>query len=490
MRVCLISPKWNKMVNSYPPLGLGYLAAYLEQEGHAVQIFDFGLEPGTPLEEDVARAVASAPDLVGITAMTSNYQSVLDTARLIKAALPSPIVIGGPHATVFPERVIQEPAFDYLVFGEGEETLAELVRTLEKSDFRPSTAQLGQIEGLCFRDGERIVRNAPRPLIRNLDALPFPARHLFQMERYPLYGPDGERMISVLSSRGCPYNCSYCFKGIVGRTYRQRSAENIVAELRQIIAAYGVRSFYFVDDLFMINDRRLVALAQRILEEGLEIRWQCLARVDKVNPEVLALMRQAGCRQIHYGIESGNQAIVDAIGKQITLEQVRQAVHWTREAGILSKGYFMLGLPGDTEETMEQTIRFASELDLDDAMFSLTTPFPGTRLWDELCAKRPGTEFDADFSRAYYYNSYTEEIAPFLNVSEVSDARLARLAQEAKQRFAESKRKRKYMRFFGRSLGTWIWRLSNIPQVRSVGRWLVDSGLYRAGRKLREGSAP
>jgi len=478
------------MVNSYPSLGLAYLAASLEGEGHKVKIFDFGLTPDSPPEQDIAQVVAYAPDLIGLTAMTNNYHNALAMAYMLKDAMPSPIVIGGPHATVFPDRVIKEPPFDYLVYGEGEETLSQLVRTLEETGLRPSPARLRDIPGLSFQEGDQVIQNIARPLIRDLDALPFPARHLFDMERYPLYAPDGQRMITILSSRGCPYNCSYCFKGIVGRIYRQRSVDNIIAEIQSVIDDYGIRNFYFIDDLFTINSRRLKKLTQRFVDEKLNILWQCLARVDKVTPDILEWMYKAGCRQIHYGIESGNQRLLDAIGKRITLPQVRQAVKWTRDAGIMSKGYFMLGLPGDTEETMEQTIQFASELDLDEAMFSLTTPFPGTRLWDELCQRRPGTEFNADFSRAYYYNNYTAEISPFLNISEVSDARLAQLAREAKARFWESKRERKYIRFLGQPLGTLAWRLSRIPLVRALGRWAVDSGLYRAGEKLRQGSVP
>lgn len=487
MNICLISPKWNKMVNSYPPLGLGYLAAYLERDGHRVTIFDLGLEPNTPLTDDIAAIVATKPDLIGLTAMSTNYESALATARALRAQTDVPIVIGGPHATVLPQQVIREECFDYLVFGEGELTLAELAKAIAAEGPRPATATLRGILGIYFRIGEEIISTPERPLIRELDALPFPARHLFALSRYPLYTSDGQPMITILSSRGCPYNCSYCFKGIVGRTYRQRSADNILAEIRDIIATYHIRNFYFIDDLFAINERRLRELTQRMIDEKLDIHWQCLDRVDKVNPQLLAQMYKAGCREIHYGIESGNQTILDGVGKGITLSQVRDAIRWTAEAGILAKGYFMLGLPGDTEETMEQTIQFAAELDLDEAMFSLTTPFPGTRLWDELCKRQPGTEFNANFAQAYYYNSYTEEIAPFLNVSEVSDQRLAQLAKEAQARFWEGKRKRKYVRHFGRPWGEWIWHLSRLSCVRQAGRWLVDHGIYRAGRELRQG---
>ena len=489
MHVCLLAPRWNKMVNSYPPLGLAYLAAFLEREGHRVTVYDFGLEPNGSLAQDVAEVAACAPDLIGITAMSSNYHSALEMARALKSATPAPIVVGGPHASLFPTDLLQEPCFDYVIYGEGESTICELVRALQEGEGPSRAEALRAILGLCFRAGEEIVQNPPRPLDHDLDRFPFPARHLFQIERYPLYAPDGERMVTVLSSRGCPYNCSYCFKGIMGRGYRQRSVDNILAEIRQVMAAYGARHFYFIDDLFTINKRRLLEFTQRVIDEGLEIRWQCLGRVDRIDAEALGQMYQAGCREIHYGIEAGTQAMLDAIGKQITLEQVRQAVRWTREAGIMVKGYFMLGLPDDTEETMEQTIRFATELDLDEAMFSLTTPFPGTRLWEELCQRHPGTQYNADFSRAYYYSSYTEEIEPFMNLSQVSDKRLSQLIKEAHARFWESKRQHKYVRVLGPTAGTLLWRLSRIPAVRALGRRVIDAGWHRKGQKLRQGGA-
>jgi radical SAM superfamily enzyme YgiQ (UPF0313 family) len=291
-------------------------------------------------------------------------------------------------------------------------------------------------------------------------------------------------MVTLLSSRGCPYQCSYCFKGIVGRTYRQRSPENIIAEIRHLISAYGYLHFYFIDDLFTIDRRRLSAITERLIAAKLDIRWQCLARVDRVTPELLQKMYQAGCREVHYGIETGNPEILKTLGKGITPAQVRQAVAWTAQAGILAKGYFMLGLPGDTDETMEQTIAFASDLELDQAMFSLTTPFPGTRLWEELVARRPEVAFDHDFSRAYYYTNYDHMIKPFLNVSEVSDERLSQLAYEAQKRFQEAKRRRKYLRALGPGLGKLVYDLSTVRAVRRIGHKALRWGWLRRMRGL------
>jgi len=482
LRIALIAPKWHQRVTDYPPLGLAYLAAVLEREGHAVRILDFGLRPSRPLEDDIADVVAFRPDVVGFTVMTGGYHNVQQSMALLKEALPTiPTVLGGPHPTVFPEEVAADPGVDFVAFGEGEETLTELVAALQDG-----TDDFSRIQGLAYAWDGGVVRTPERPLIRDLDALPFPARHLLELDKYSLAGPDGEPMLTLLSSRGCPYNCSYCFKGIVGRTYRQRSPESILAELKYLQATYGVRNFYFIDDLFTLSTKRLMTISQMIVDERLDIRWQCLGRVDRVTPESLEAMAHAGCHEIHYGIESGNLEILAATAKRITLEQVRQAVAWTSQSGIRSKGYFMLGLPGDTDETMEQTIRFACELELDEAMFSITTPFPGTRLWEELVKKHPETRFSADFTRAYYYNAYTEEIAPFLNVSEVSDSRLGRLAIAARQRFDESRQRRRYLRAFGPRLGAAAWAISRVGPVRALGRALMKRGLFKKFASLRK----
>ncbi|MBC7235766.1 MAG: radical SAM protein, partial [Chloroflexi bacterium] len=430
-------------------------------------------------EEGIEPIVRFAPDLIGVTAMTNNYHSAREMIGLLKGRLSCPIVMGGPHATLFPERMITgdgiaSAAIDYVVVGEGEDTLRDLVRALGAYGFHPPEAVLSDIRGLVWARNGQVVRNPERPLRQDLDALPFPARHLFALERYGLCAPGGEPMVTVLSSRGCPYHCSYCFKGIVGRTYRQRSPENVLRELKLLTDDYGYRHVYFIDDLFTYDPERLAAICQGMIAAELDLRWQCLARVDRVRPELLRLMYRAGCREVHYGIESGNPQILRHLGKGITLEQVRQAVAWTVEAGILVKGYFMLGLPGDTLETMQQTIELAAELELDQAMFSLTTPFPGTRLWDELVAREPGIEFDHDFSRAFYYANYEQTVEPFFNLSHVSDGELTRLAAEAQARFQEAKRRRKYVRALGSQLGGLCYRLSTIRPLRRMGHALLN----------------
>ncbi len=215
------------------------------------------------------------------------------------------------------------------------------------------------------------------------------------------------------------------------------------------------------------------------------MRWRCLARVDRVSPELLKKMYQAGCRQIHFGIESGNPEILKKTAKHIDLSQVRQAIEWTEDAGIMSKGYFMLGLPGDNEQTMNETIEFAASLRLSEAMFSIATPMPGTELWEELLHKNPDTVYNTDFTKSYYYNSYTSEIAPFMNVSDVSDDKLSKMAIKARKRFLDSKEKRKYVRTFGPVWGERIYKVAQVEPIHSVGRSVLNLGLFPRFRQLQ-----
>ena len=486
MRISLIGPKWNEMINSYPPLGLGYLAAVAEQDGHDVRIHDFGLYPSQPLEEDARQVVDFKPDLVAFTSMTTSYHYVEQLVERLKAATGVPVIIGGPHATTMPEATLSNPNIDYLIFGEGEYIWQDFLRALESGDTR-----WGEISGLWYKEDGKVVPGGSRKPIEDLDSLPYPSRHLYDLSKYPLYAPNGEPMLTILSSRGCPYACSFCFKGIVGRSYHQRSPENIVAELKEVYATYGIRNFYFIDDLFTIDVKRLEVILDHFIDQRLDYRWRCLARVDRVTPDLLKKMYKAGCRQIHYGIESGNQEVLKRTAKHIDLQQVRDAVKWTEDAGIRSKGYFILGLPGDNEETMQETIEFAASLELTEAMFSIATPFPGTKLWDELILKNPGMAYDADFTKTYYYNNYAAEIAPFMNVSEIGDEALSGMALTARERFQEAREQRKFVKYFGEDWGRRAYKVSKVGPVNSVAKAALDAGLFPKFRKLqpREGAS-
>jgi len=515
MKIAFISPKWLTE-NSYPPLGLAYLAAVMEQKSHEVKIFDLSFNnPHAPIESDLDELLKFAPDIVGITTYTNSFYSAKEAARYIKASSKAIIAMGGPHATVFPEQTAAEPDVDVVVYGEGEETFGELVDCLEgnsswvgKSGFserkgrhllggkvgvflkekerhllggkvgvflkeKGRQGELSNIKGLAYKDtsaiGSPVVLNAKRDMVKNLDDIPFPARHLLEIHRYQLRNADGELETTVMTSRGCPYSCIFCYKGIYGSSFRQRSPENVMAELKQIIQDYGIKNFYFVDDLFTVNPTWLRQMNSLIRDANSGIIWRCLGRVDRVTPEILKDMADSGCSEIHYGIESGNDDILKSINKRITVEQVKEAVKWTKDAGISTKGYFMVGLPGDTEETIQRTIQFAIDLELDKAQFSLTTPLPGTKLWDIVKEKYPHVDFDEHFSKAFYLAEDNQLISPFFNLSQLNEERISTLAGQAGKLFAEGRRRKLFVKTFGEAGGEFIWKLSRNPTVRSFG---------------------
>ena len=369
-----------------PPLGLAYLAAVLEKRGHKVKIID-GPAMSLTLEELAWETEKANPDIVGISAITPIVHRAYQAATEIKRTLPkTPIVLGGPHPSLFPkETLLENPSVDMVCVGEGEYTMLELVEALENG------SDLDRIQGIAFRDGKKIIQNPVRGFIENLDVLPFPARHLLPMDKYrPL--PNQYRRLPVvhlMASRGCPFTCTYCSKAIFGRNTRIRSPNNVIAEIKHVRDKYKAREIHFKDDTFTLQNTWVKKLCHLFNEEVPDLLWACFTRVDMVNKELLKTMHEAGCHRIGYGIESSNQELLDTIKKGITLDQIRNAVRWTKEAGIELGLSFMLALPGETPEKAHDTIKFAKELDPDYAQFCITTPYPGTELYNQ--AKKYGT---------------------------------------------------------------------------------------------------
>jgi anaerobic magnesium-protoporphyrin IX monomethyl ester cyclase len=345
----------------------------------------------------------------------------------------------GTHVTAIPRETMRAfPSLDLVLRGEPELTLRELVDTLERDtlkaqnpkqesqgwwpgvepefaerlrrlfadadpgwqpawlNLKPGTCDLGRIKGLVWRDGSEVVVNPDRPFIRHLDDLPLPRHDLLPLEKYraPLVrGP----YAFVVTSRGCPGGCRFCIKHVsYGGSVRFRSPENVLAEM-ELLARLGVRSIHMYADLFTVSREQVVGLCELILERGLRLRWTCNSRVDFVDPEMLRLMGRAGCWMISWGIESGSQEVLRRARKGIELEQVERALSWAREAGIRNWGYFIIGLPGETEETIQETIRFAKRLPLDLVLFHIAAPYPGSPLFFDVVEQgwfRPGTRWE------------------------------------------------------------------------------------------------
>lgn len=471
------------MVNAYPPLGLGYVASSVKAAGHEVSIHDFGLEPRAAIETIVETVARETPDVVGITTWSHLYHVCADLAGAFRKRLPEArIVLGGPHVTIFPAETLEEcPAVDFVVFGEGEIATVEL---LEALGGRRSPAT---IPGLAWRDGGRIVRNPNRDLNRELDELPFPDRHLMDIGRYPLRASTGEPMTTMMTSRGCPYACTYCFKGLFGRRYTKTDNEVVIEEIGEVIRDFGIRHFYFVDDLFIVDLNRLADFVRRLREARLDIRWQALARVDRLRKEHYEAMAEVGCVRIHYGIETGDPGIMLRVDKEATIEDVRNSVRWAHESGIMTKGYFMIGLPGDTEETVRRTIDLACELPLAEAMFSLTTPFPGTKLWEEIAHRFEGIPRRELFRRASYYYGTHGVAEPLFNLSELPSERLIELMDEAEYAFrTRGFAARQLQDRLGSRFHRFLYRLSQRRWVKRLGRGpFRDLGKRWLRRRLR-----
>lgn len=332
------------------------------------------------LRSEAIVPLVTGADIVGLTAVTPTINTAMSIAHHIKKAYPDlPVILGGPHATLLPEEtLVAAPEIDIVVRGEGEETIIELLQALEHRQ------PLSEIADISYRKDSEVFSNPAKSGTVDLDSLPFLAYHLLPWQAYEPHPPHGRALPfgAIITSRGCPYRCSYCSKPIFGSKFRGQSPQRVVEELAYYQSRFGIKEFAFYDDVFTLNKGRAYAIADEMMKKGLKIHWTCETRVNLVDKEVLRHIKQAGCYSIAYGIESGSQEVLNTLDKDITLPQVEEAIRLSREVGLQTIGYFMIGSPGESPETIRQTIEFAKKLELDFAQFSVTTPFPGTRLYD------------------------------------------------------------------------------------------------------------
>ena len=374
-----------------PPLGLAALAAFIREKDRTVDIIDSLVHNYTA--EDVIEIIREKqPTTVCLSAITAVFNRSTELAKMIQKEFPNMlIIIGGHHATIMSKRIMEEnDCFDLLVFGEGEATLADILEKFEskncnKKEFLQDKELLKTIPGTVFKHEKEVTVNIARKQIEDLDTLPFPARDLLPMQKYIPLPNQYKRLPSahMLAIRGCAFSCDFCSNpAIFGHRFRARSPKKTVEEIKHLVETYGAKEISFWDDLLTVNKKWVSELCEEILKEGLDITWTCYARADCVNQELLHKMKKAGCWNIFYGFESGNQQLLDNINKRMKVQTIRDAVKWTKEAGIEIRASFMIGLPGETPELGEQTIDFAIELDPDYAQFCINTPFPGTKLYD------------------------------------------------------------------------------------------------------------
>lgn len=392
MKILFLNPPFTRYggIKGYGgktlPLNLAYLAAYLLDKGyHDVQILDSEVREMS--YRDIVKKVRRInPDVLAMTAPTPSYQQVEDLSKIFKKLKPSmKIVAGGPHPSALPERTLLESEIDFLIIGEGEQTMHELVKMLDKE-----RKQFRMIDGLAFKEKGRVIINKPRELIKDLDSIPFPARHLLEKEDYyipPTRRVSNKKGTTMITSRGCPFDCSYCISQMIwGRGVRFRTAKNVVDEIEECVRA-GYGEFNFHDDLFTASEKRVIEICDEIKRRKLKIGWACQARVDRVTEKMVRAMKSAGCGKISFGFESGSLKILKKMNKRITPQMGLRAVKIVKKVGIRTSGSFMLGNIGETKKTMRQTIDFAKKLQVDTATFFQTSPYIGTRLYQESIEK-------------------------------------------------------------------------------------------------------
>jgi anaerobic magnesium-protoporphyrin IX monomethyl ester cyclase len=449
MKILLINPPlerkdgniWKMVSSSMPPLGLALVAACLEKENFEVKILDLPAE-GLWVDDIIEFIKKEKFDFFGITATTLVINNALTIAKIIKGYYPeAKIVFGGVHASIYPEMVLAHEFVDYVIRGEGEVSFLDLIQGQRNSE----------IGGLSYKENGKIKHNPPDPLIADLDQLPYPAYHLLPLKKYhpALGGYKRLPAISMLTSRGCPGVCTFCYKQMFGSKTRYRSAQSLVTEIEYLIKHHGIKEIVFYDDTFTVHKDNVRKFCELLISKKIKLSWSCMSRIDCIDENLLVLMKQAGCHQICYGVESADVQVLKNIKKHIALNKVEKICLATKKAGIDLRLAFMLGNPGDTEASMNKTIDLAIRLKPDLVQFNITTPYPGTEM----------------FAWAKAHN--------YLNTENWEDYDLSRAVMdlpEAPAKLVEKYYKLAYRRFYFR----WNYVIVRIIQTLDPRRLLVD----------------
>ncbi len=385
MKILLISPPKIKALSTdipnifeeipqyYPPLELMSIAAYLKKySNHNVEILDAQIL-GMSYEEVKQKIRIKSPDVVGMITTTYSLPDVIEIATIVKEVNSSIHVnLGGPHTHIFPDETISFPYIDSLILGEGEIAFSQLVNSLEQN-----YDNLSQVKGIIYKDKDKTIKTTPQDVIFDLDSLPYPAREMVPYKKYIL---NGTVWTTILSSRGCPYDCIYCHRPPLGKNFRPRNSSNVVDEIEECIKL-GIQEFIFVDDVFTLNRKRVFEICDEIIRRNLKLKWRINARVNNIDYGLLLKLKEAGCHWIHYEVGSGTQKMLDFLKKEITLKQVKDAIKVTNDVRITNSVDIILGLPDETKEHILKTINFVNKINPDFAYFSMSVPYPATELY-------------------------------------------------------------------------------------------------------------
>lgn len=378
----------ERNIGIIPPLSLAYVAAIAERAGHEVQVIDMRAEL-LSLESTIERIRSFGSDIIGFTISTYNFHQTLDWVKKIKGRVNLPVLVGGWHLGLYPQETMTHQVIDYAVMGEADDVLPELLRHIERGESPDAVA------GVCFRKDGKVICNPRSAEIPDINATPFPARHLLQNEKYYNILTTRRNFTVMLSTRGCPYRCIFC--DLKTAKYRQRTPENFVDEIEQSYRKYGVREIDIYDTSFTANRKRAFAICEEIKRRKLDICWTVRTRCDLVDDELIEAMHSAGCNVVMYGIESAVPEILKNLRKGTDVGHIRRVVKRTRELGMKALGFFIIGSPGETEETAKKTIKFAIELDLDYVQFTRMMLMPNTELY-EMYLKEGHSDYWAEYT--------------------------------------------------------------------------------------------
>jgi anaerobic magnesium-protoporphyrin IX monomethyl ester cyclase len=418
----------SEAFGKYPPLGAGYMASMLLQKGHQVKILDNSVE-NLSNEEFLKYLKEFKPEIVCFTTYTLSIEESFRLAHIVKKENNEiKVILGGPHASYLPESTLLNKNVDMVVIGEGEYTLTDIVTavSLDKPLFG--------IKGLFYKENNKIIKNPPRELISDLDSLPFPAYELMRLNKY--YASESRKVtnrifVSIITSRGCPYKCTFCSNKMFGAKIRFRSPENIISELLYLKNNFKIGEFVFVDDVFTIDQRRAKIICESIRSKKLDIVWTCSGRVGNSSEEIYKELAAAGCKGICLGVESSSQEVLDQMNKNTNINQIEKSVK-------LAKKYienvictFIFGMPGDNLERAYETIKFAKRLNPDHARFYIATPYPGSALFDR--ALKDGLIRADTLSWSDCFETFSAR-GPIM-LSQITPAQLIRLFKLAHREF-------------------------------------------------------
>ena len=463
----LASRRYAEFEPALMPMGLCYLGAVLRERGHEVIIHD---QAATTLSNEalLADIEKATPELLGISILTGAWHNVVILLREILDRWPTlPVVMGNTHATVYVDDILREGYSDFVIHGEGETSMLDLVETLERKE------DLTKVPGLSWYDGSDVFNNPTRPPIQDLDSLPYPAWDLLDLkawryQKVPMVNLHSHP-VPIMASRGCPYTCSFCSQNGSNRTFRRRKVSRVVEEIGYMVEQLGFRSFGFNDSYFPWDKQTGLEFCDRMRSTPWHksVKWVTQTRVDRIDDELMMEMRSAGLHAIMFGFESGNHHVLNTIQKKTTVQQGSNAIRVAHRHGVLVIGFFMLGLPGESAYSIEDTIRFAIDNDVDIAKFAITIPYPGSELYRQHFRRKPSLEECDRFTSWFDWTGRSEP--PIWSPDGMSGEELVWLQRVGMARF--------YMRpsYIWRALRTGLFSMKEVI----LGGYLLVSRLAR-----------